>query len=104
MAFAPGLTAHHRIQEERVSARYVLLRAFRNGRAQCVVDRLHEPAFWRRAAAIPWMLALEAVRSVLRGGGPVRRVRVRRLAGYLWQTALLLAGRFPAAADSRVSR
>jgi cellulose synthase/poly-beta-1,6-N-acetylglucosamine synthase-like glycosyltransferase len=95
IAFAPDVVVHHRIQAARIKTSYVLERAFKNGRAQCVIDRIHQPDFWRRAAFVPLML-VHALAARVRGGsdfGP--RLRVRRLAGYTSQMFLLLIRRVP---------
>jgi len=91
--FAPRVVVRHHIQPERLTADYVLLRAFRTGRTLCMIDRLHEPDFWRRASIVPAMWAKAALGAALRRDGIESRIARKRLTGYLWQAGLLLAGR-----------
>jgi len=50
--FEPGATVHHRTKAERISKTYILRRAFRHGRSQRAIERMHSfdsglyPSMW----------------------------------------------------------
>jgi len=95
VAFVPEARVRHRIQAGRLTMKYVVTRAWRNGRTQAVIDRLHQSDFWRRAVRVPLNWIIAVVRRFKPGSGLEAKLRAKRLGGYVWQTLLLALGRLP---------
>ncbi len=85
MTFAPSITIRHHIQPERLTDGYVLTRGYKTGRTLCVIDRLHQEDFWKRARIVPvmWLKALLGV--PFSGFSFASRLKLRNLTGYVVQ-------------------
>ncbi len=95
MQFASEITVRHHIQSERLSVQYALRRGYKTGRTLCVIDRLHQSDFWRRARHIPLMLALALIAVPFVRFSFSSRLRVRNLTGYVVQLAVFLVRGVP---------
>ena len=95
VAFVPDALVRHRIQAERLTREYVLTRAWQSGRTQAVIDRLHQPDFWQRAAWVPMNWLIANLARLRPGSGLEARLHARRLGGYGWQTVLLAVQGLP---------